>query len=133
MKEVFRTLDFVLDNIINSDKHKAILENRPKKYKFGALNYGEITGLKNIADGDRWDIIVPGYSYEIKTNTEYKIKDIIGILLLDNGNHKIAVNLYLNGFKEQNCYEEIDRYCKKYVNFTKVHGAWHSITKKKKL
>ena len=99
MKEVFRTLDFVLDNKINSDTYKAILENRPKKYKFGALNYGEITGLRNMADGDRWDIIVPGYSYEIKTKTEYKIKDIIGVFLLDNGNHKIAVNLYLNGFK----------------------------------
>ena len=57
------------------------MEKRPKKYKFGSKNYGEIPGWINKSDGDPWDVFAPGYAYDLKINKQYKIKSVIGVLL----------------------------------------------------
>lgn len=122
--EKYVELKYVLKNIVNSSKYKCILENRPLKYKFGTYNYGEVVGLINKADGDRWDIFAPGYGKELQFFKKYKIKSILGVYLLSNGNHKIAVKLYLPGFDSKQASKEIDCYCKNYSNFTKIIGKY---------
>ena len=100
----------------------AIVENRHKKYKFGCNNYGEFFGkrFRNKADGDNWDIVCPGYS-ELPCQ-KYKVKNVEGVILLSNGNHKIVVDL-VSPFKRSSKLKqlkEIKRYMKNYTNFTKV-------------
>lgn len=84
----------------------AILEDRPDKYMFGTNNYGEITNTINKADNDPWDIIVPGYE-KLKRNEPYKIKQIEGIILMPNNNHKVIIDIYTNN-KRKSKKEQID-------------------------
>ena len=69
------------------------LENRPPKYMFGTNNYGEIMNTINSADGDAWDIIVPGYE-RLEINKELKIKKLEGVIAMPNGNHKLIVDVF---------------------------------------
>lgn len=122
--EQFVNLQTCLKLCIKSNVYKCTLQDRCSKYKFGTNNYGEIIGLKNRADGDRWDIFAPGYFGKLKTNSPFLIKSVIGVYKLENGNHKIAVRLYKSGFCETYCNREIQRFCSTYTNGTKVKGVW---------
>lgn len=114
-----------LSKVLNRIKGKTcIFEKRPKKYKFGILNYGEIPNFVNKADGDPWDVFAPGYSKELERYKEYTIKDIIGVLLLTDGNSKIAVKLYADGFDPVRAKNDIKKYSTNYCNFTKVKGQF---------
>ena len=104
--------------------HKVILEHRPKKYMFNTLNYGEIQGLYNRADGDCWDVFVPGYEKSLEVGKQYAVKSVLGVLVMDNGNHKIAVRLFVPGFDEQRCKYEIQNYVKTYLRRMKKKGMW---------
>ena len=84
------SLNYMLKNI---KKHPFIFENRASKYKFGVKNYGEIPHHINKADGDPWDIFAPGYNSSFKTNTPFMVDKVIGILLLKDGNHKLAIRI----------------------------------------
>ena len=83
-----------MKSVIDSKKHRAVFENRPKRYMLNCNNYGDIPGLTNRADGDPWDVFAPGYTYKaLHIGKPYQIKDIVGYLRLDSGNDKLAVLL----------------------------------------
>ena len=90
--------------------YKIILERRPKKYMFGAHNYGEIPGLINASDGDPWDVLVPGLGKHLPVGRPYMVKRVLGIFLLENGNHKLCVSVYDSDFDTTMAREEIRRY-----------------------
>lgn len=106
------------------NKYRIRFEKRPKKYKFGIMNYGEIPGTINPADGDPWDIIAPGYDRLLSLQRQFKIKKILGVLQLSNGNDKIAVQLYVPGYDRERAYAEIERYSTKYCEFMKLTGKF---------
>ena len=123
----FTTLEFVLMNIVGT---KIRLEARPTKYLFGSLNYGEVVeNWYNRADGDRWDVFAPGYKKHLSVG-DYTVDSIVGILKLDNENHKIAVRLSdANGdkdntFCEIRCCTEVERYTNIYTKRVKVNGEF---------
>ena len=123
----FKTLEFVLLNILGS---KIKLEARYPKYLFGTLNYGEVNDRWfNSADGDKWDVFVPGYSKKLAIGN-YTVESVIGVFKLENHNHKIAVKLSDgpndedNSFCEIRCYTEIKRYTSLYTKGTKVNGEF---------
>lgn len=91
---------------------------------FGALNYGEIPHLVNKADNDPWDVFAPGYMHRITFNKPYTIHSVIGVFMLRNGNHKIAIRVHTHGFNKIVAKREIRTYCEKYTAFTKVPGKW---------
>ena len=125
LKLKYKDYDFVKKHIIQSDEHKAVFENRNKKYMFGCNNYGDIPGLMNASDGDPWDVFAPGYSYKyLHIGYKYKIKDIIGVLELHNKNHKIAIRVNVSNFDESDAKKEIKRYVKQYKQGTKKKGRW---------
>ena len=121
MKENFVSLGYVLEHY---KKYNAILEYRPQKYMFGTKNYGEIVGLKNPADGDRWDVFIPGYNYKLELGKEIQIIKIIGFLYLNNGNHKIAIRVNKNGFNKQACALEIANYTQTYLSKNRKKGMF---------
>lgn len=102
------------------------LEARPAKWMFGCNNYGEVWGdLYNPADGDRYDVFAPGYETRLSTGVPYAVREILGVLELDNGNHKIAVRLDVPGYDAARARAEINRYCLEYTRRMKRHGVWH--------
>ena len=70
----------------------------------GIQNYGEVIGFRNRADGDRWDVFVPGLDHELPVGEPLPLRKVIGVVLIKGGNHKLAVELhppYGPGIKEQ--------------------------------
>lgn len=114
---------YSLKNVLkNIEKLQCSFENRPKKYMFGLKNYGDIPQTINKADGDPWDIFAPGQK-KLNTNKMYKIKKCLGILLLSDGNHKIAVCVEKD-FDKYEALKEIDIYTKKYCKYVGVTGSF---------
>tara|TARA_B110000977_G_C10999677_1_gene463307 strand:+ start:544 stop:876 length:333 start_codon:yes stop_codon:yes gene_type:complete len=103
-----------------------VFENRNK---FPFKNYGEIINTYNPSDGDPWDVFAPGYHINIPTNKTYRIKDIMGVYWLENGNHKIAVRVHRQGFDPGWVDEDIRRSCKGYTDKTGVKGVYIPIKK----
>ena len=102
------------------------LEYRPVRWMFGCTNYGEVYGnLYNPADGDRYDVFAPGYATRLPTGVVYRVRDILGVLEMSNGNHKIAVRLDVGGYDAARAQTEILRYCHEYTRRMRRHGVWH--------
>lgn len=123
---MYHTFSYVIKRIVSSPcKYTCVFENRPSKYKFGTKNYGELPGLLNKADGDPWDIFAPGYSQKFEFNKQYIIERVIGVYILENGNHKIAVRIKDFPIKSRQYENEIiEKYTKKYTDYTKIHGKY---------
>jgi inorganic pyrophosphatase len=108
--------------INNGIPTKLVLENRPKMFKFGVRNYGEIPGLINRADKDPWDVIVPGYP-SLEIGVPYYIKKLDGVFMLPNGNHKLIVDVECKHKRNRTLMEhEINEYQRRYNNFTRLNG-----------
>lgn len=115
--EPFRSLEAML-NIAENGNCKCVLEKRgatpmtPSAKKKGppdrggawgsAVPYGEVVGFRNRADGDRWDVLLPGVVVDPKSpaglrgvgpNEPLRIARVIGVVLIKGGNHKIAVEV----------------------------------------
>ena len=101
-----------------------VFERRPRRYKFGALSYGEVPGWYNRADGDPWDVFAPGYRRPLPTGRPYRVAGVLGHLALENGNHKIAVRLDVPGYDGRRAAREIARYAAAYTQGTGVAGTW---------
>lgn len=127
MPKSFKSLEDVLSALIDSDGVYVRFENRRKKYMFGCNNYGEVPSMYNIADRDPWDIFAPGYEFHsIPFDQNFKVKAILGYLKLNNGNHKIAVRLYVPGWSYEDAKQEIVRFCKRYTKRV-ADGTWVSL------
>ena len=100
-------------------QHPVVFERRPARFKFGVLNYGEFVGWRNEADGDCWDAFAPGFTRNLKLSVPFRVKRVVGIVFIDNGNHKIAVELFVPGCDETRVHFEACEYARKYSALTK--------------
>lgn len=103
-----------------------VLEPRSKHWKFGCLNYGEVCPpWYNAADGDKWDIVAPGYRTELPVRTPFVVDRVLGVLMLDNDNHKIAVRLRnVNGYDGRRASREMKQYCHEYTRRMRLRGRY---------
>eukprot|EP00316_Scyphosphaera_apsteinii_P023273 CAMPEP_0119313220 /NCGR_PEP_ID=MMETSP1333-20130426/28304_1 /TAXON_ID=418940 /ORGANISM="Scyphosphaera apsteinii, Strain RCC1455" /LENGTH=576 /DNA_ID=CAMNT_0007318007 /DNA_START=157 /DNA_END=1887 /DNA_ORIENTATION=+ len=86
--EPFRSLEAMI-NIAERGQAKVLLERR----RPGIKNYGEVIGFRNRADGDRWDIFVPGVKQDLPIGQPIPLLRVLGLVLIKGGNHKLAVEL----------------------------------------
>lgn len=101
------------------------LEPRPARWKFGCLNYGEVAeNWHNAADGDRWDVFAPGYEAPLPTNTLYTVREVLGILKLENGNHKIAVRIATPGYRADRADREVGCFAQEYTRRMRLRGRY---------
>ena len=77
-------------NLASRGKQYVVLERRPWA---GVQNYGEVIGFRNRADGDRWDVFVPGLPAELPEGEPFRLASVLGVLLVKGGNHKLCVTL----------------------------------------
>jgi hypothetical protein len=100
-------------------------EERPAKYKYGVKNYGDVVGTINAADGDPWDVFAPGLRDALPVGRRYRVTEVLGVYVLCNGNHKIAVRVATRcPYDEDKGRKEIRRYCARYTEGTGVEGTW---------
>ena len=64
-------------------------------------NYGEIVGFRNRADGDRWDVLVPGLPAQLPPGSRHRLSNVLGVILIKGGNHKLVVEL-----SPPHCYDD---------------------------
>jgi hypothetical protein len=121
-------LAHVLAHIVDHPRHPVVFEYRPPRYRFGAVNYGEVVGWRNPADGDCWDVFAPGYERPLPMRRTYAVRSVLGVFRLDNGNHKIAVRLHVPGYDAQRAATETERYVACYVARTRHTGAYEPLT-----
>ena len=85
-------------------------------------HYGDIPGTLNTADGDPWDVAVPGYT-NLPIGQKLKLKKLLGIMMLENGNHKLIIDVHTNQPKNyKQALNEIKQYQKRYSKFTGIPG-----------
>ena len=86
-------------------------------------NYGEIPSYVNRADGDPWDVIVPGYP-KLETDKPMKLKKLLGVYTLPNGNHQLIVDVQTSHKKDKNkFYKDVTSFQRKYEKHTKLVGS----------
>lgn len=118
-----KTFEYVVNNLVR-EQQPFVLEGRPLKWLFGLNNYGEIPAWINRADGDPYDVFVPGYAKRLPFNKEMIATSIIGVLWLENLNHKIAVRVDKPGFDGNLAIKQISQYAQKYQKQVNVNGEW---------
>lgn len=114
----------VLQHAERSRHHPVVFQKRPARYKFGVHNYGEFVGWRNAADGDCWDAFAPGYTRVLRIGVRYRVKRIIGVVKIANGNHKIAVELYVPGCDPERVEREAIAYASRYTSMTRREATW---------
>ena len=112
-----------LDLIKKQKKFSVIIEDRKGLgfQTYGIDNHAEFIHFHNPHDDCLWDAVIPGYKKQLPFDKIYKTKDIIGLLWLSNGNHKIFIRLNTTnyGFKVESINSEIKKFIKNYVKINK--------------
>jgi hypothetical protein len=70
--EPYRSLEAML-NIADRGGAYIAIQRRPWE---GIKNYGEVLGFRNRADGDRWDIFVPGLDHELEEGEPLRVRAV---------------------------------------------------------
>ena len=120
MKKNYVDFKEVIYNLTHTPQKLNILIEDRKKLKwreYGIYNHGELLNMRNKADGDLWDVVIPAYNYRIKPNTIHNIENIYGILWIRNGNHKIFCSLK----NLKNDPTKINSDIEKYINIYSKH------------
>ena len=105
------------------------IEKRNPGWMYGIHNHAEFLGFMNPHDNCLWDALIPGYKEKLIVKKKYKVKDIIGIYLLENGNHKIVCKIFKNGYDSNKSEKDIKKYMKNYFNKHKLRHKWIQLTK----
>lgn len=96
-----------------------VLEKRRRKF---INNYGEIPKYINRADGDPWDVIVPGYP-KLTVGEPFKFKKLLGVYALPNDNHKLIVDVYTDMERITPIEKDVLKFKKMYEEHTKLKGC----------
>lgn len=111
-----------LYKILSSPKRRVIhvvLEKRRRKF---INNYGELPKYVNGADGDPWDVIVPGYP-KLAVGEPLRFKELLGVYALPNDNHKLIVDVYTDMERVTPVEKDVLKFQKKYEEHTKLKGT----------
>ena len=110
---------------ITIDRLIPIIDNgvsiRLEKRRF--LDYGfprnhfEILNYVNPADGDLWDVLVFGYNRVFEFGEIFKTNNLVGIIFIEGGNHKLIFKLpYMRSFSQERFDKELKQYMENYMN-----------------
>jgi len=99
--EPFRSLESMI-SIADKGLSEVVIERREDmadsrdpeaKALVNFKNYGEVVGFRNRADGDRWDVLVPGFEKQLAAGSRHRLSAVLGVILVKGGNHKLVVAL----------------------------------------
>ena len=96
-----------------------ILQKRPKKF---INNYGELPNYINNADGDPWDVIVPGYP-SLDIEKPLRFKKLLGVYTLPDNNHKLIIDVHTSVKKHKTIDNDVFVFKRKYEKHNKISGS----------
>lgn len=88
--EPFRSLEAMM-NILDRGDVYVTMEGYPRNRTI--KNYGRVIGYRNRADRQRWDCFVPGVKKPLPKNKFLKVRDVLGVVLIRGGNHKLVIDV----------------------------------------
>jgi hypothetical protein len=122
-----------LKSLVRRIKNRGVtiqIENRIGWFDYGfPKQHAEILNYYNAADDCCWDALILGYKNpDMKYEEKYKTKHLIGIILIENGNHKLLFRLpYKRGFDENIFRRDVKKFTR---NYSKKWGLKTSFIKK---
>tara|TARA_B100000575_G_C23134334_1_gene658596 strand:- start:2179 stop:2586 length:408 start_codon:yes stop_codon:yes gene_type:complete len=99
-----------------------------KRNTYKMNNHAEFIDYHNPHDNCYWDAVIPGYNKKFKGTDKFNTSKIIGVYVLDNGNHKVAVQInsapkgYI--YSEKKAITDMKRYITTYKKKIPVSGKW---------
>lgn len=126
---MYITLKKLIDKIIKKGVNIKI-ENREKWKDYGfPTQHVEIINHNNKADKDLWDGLILGYKNSShKYNTIYNTKNIIGIILVEDGNHKLLFKIpRKRGFDNKIFNKEVKKFIRNYHKETNLKTLFLNI------
>eukprot|EP00465_Bigelowiella_longifila_P005805 CAMPEP_0185263480 /NCGR_PEP_ID=MMETSP1359-20130426/15229_1 /TAXON_ID=552665 /ORGANISM="Bigelowiella longifila, Strain CCMP242" /LENGTH=193 /DNA_ID=CAMNT_0027851049 /DNA_START=1 /DNA_END=579 /DNA_ORIENTATION=+ len=113
MDDMISTIKFMED-----PKNSVKIRLEPREY---GVAYGEIIGKCNKADGNRWDVYLPGsgecgspgniLQYSKDDNDHlYTVDKVLGVYYLSNGNNKIAISVKETPCEDTKMEEDIKKF-----------------------
>jgi len=102
------------------------IENRKSLNDYGfPTNNATILGYINPADNDLWDALLFGYKHKFKYDEKYKTNQLIGIIWISDGNHKLLFKIPgMQGFSKARYKKEINKYITKYKTLNKLNAEY---------
>lgn len=121
--EPFRSLEAMV-NIAENGRCRCVVESRGEGGAWGSgVPYGEVLGFRNRADGDRWDVFLPGLARvdaaaALDAGAEPRpltVARVLGVVLIKGGNHKLAVEVDAFAADEARVLADVRRFVDAYV------------------
>ena len=103
------------------------IEDRDPNWMYGIHNHAEFVGYMNPHDNCLWDALIPGYKDKLEPTIQYKLKQIIGVFLLENGNHKIITKIFKSGYNSKVAKKQVHTYMKNYYKRHTLNHKWVQI------
>jgi hypothetical protein len=115
-----------LRKILQRDDLIAVFENRLKMgYKtYEIINHAELVNIINPTDGDPWDLVIPGYECSLCIYKNFKIKEVMKILFVEGGNHKIFVRVNVPGYQEDLAEQQMKKFKREYERLNSLKTHW---------
>lgn len=117
-----------LKKILKLNNLKVVIEDRTKLKNaktYQMNNHAEFINYFNPYDKCLWDAIIPGYRDKFVGGSQHRVKKIIGVYLLKNGNHKVAIQIDSNkNYDIKKALKDTKRYITNYKKQIPVYGKW---------
>jgi hypothetical protein len=118
-KQFITTILREKSELLTEDRHEIGSET------YGIENHAEFLGKMNPYDNCLWDAVIPGYQKILPKNKKYKVKNIIGMFWLSNGNHKVIVKVSESGYNKIKAKKDLQNFTKKYLKINHgLKGIW---------
>ena len=115
-----------LRKILRRDDLIIVFENRLKMgYRtYEIINHAELVNIINPADDDPWDVVIPGYGCSLCLHKKFKIKEVMKILFVEGGNHKIFVRVNVPGYQEDLAEQQMKKFKRQYERLNALKTHW---------
>ena len=116
----------VLKHLLKKKDLIAVFENRLKLgYKtYSIINHAELVNIINPADGDPWDLVIPGYGYSLCLHKTFNVQEVKKVLFVEGGNHKIFIRVNVPGYQEDLAERQMNEFKRDYERLNGLKTHW---------
>lgn len=116
----------VLKHLLKKKDLIAVFENRLKLgYKtYSIINHAELVNIINPADGDPWDLVIPGYGYSLCLHKTFNVQEVKKVLFVEGGNHKIFIRVKVPGYQEDLAERQMNEFKRDYERLNGLKTHW---------
>jgi len=122
-----------LDNLLVKIVKTGVTIKFQDKYKLRYNNYqiqnnAKILDNWNISDNCLWDSIVFGYKDKFPYDKVFKTTKLLGVIIFDNGAHKIILKLINKGFNKSLFNIDLNIFMREYKIKNNIGGTYFNLS-----